>query len=235
MSVTEPETHILVIEDDEDINRLLCRILQKQGWLATSAYSGSEARLLLGAKHFDLILLDLMLPGVTGEELVGEIRASQTLPILIISAKTAIEDRVSLLKMGADDYITKPFEISEVAARVEAQLRRSREYSAPERPKERLSFRDLLLDRSAMRAEAAGREVLLTAREFAILALLVEHPDRVFTREALYSQVWNDAYYGDDNTVNVHISNIRQKLAKASPGTEYIKTVWGVGFKLADA
>lgn len=236
MPQTEPEINLLVVEDDPDINHLLCRVLQKQGWTTTSAYSGSEARLRLETGRFDLILLDLMLPGATGEELVQEIRARQVVPIVVISAKTSLEDRVGLLKLGADDYITKPFEISEVAARVEAQLRRSREYSSLQqgRERERLTFRNLVLDREAMRAQVGGEELTLTAREFSILSLLLEHPDQVFTREMLYQMVWNDAYLGEDNTVNVHISNIRQKLARLSPGTEYIRTVWGIGFKLAE-
>ena len=183
-------------------------------------------------KQFDLVLLDLMIPGVSGESLLEELRASRTMPVIVISARTALEDKVALLKLGADDYITKPFELAEVAARVEAQLRRSGRFAPVPEPKGLLTAHGLVLDPAAMRVTVNGGELAFTAREFGILKLLLQHPERVFTREALYTQVWGGEYYGEDNTVNVHISNIRQKLQKADPGREYIKTVWGIGFKL---
>lgn len=226
-------THVLIVEDDADINRLLCRILEKEGCRTTAAYSGSEAQLLLSGSEFDLVFLDLMLPGMTGEELIREIRKSRQMPVIVISAKTALEDKVELLRLGADDYITKPFEVKEVAARAEAQLRRYREFSRPAAGTGQLSFKNLVLDQEAVRAEVSGKELSLTVREFEILALLMQSPDKVFTRENLYQQVWNNEYYGEDNTVNVHISNIRQKLQKLDPGVEYIKTVWGIGFKMS--
>ncbi|MCI9413675.1 MAG: response regulator transcription factor [Clostridiales bacterium] len=224
---------ILVVEDDPDINGLLCRLLKKQGYSLTAAYSGSEARLLLSSREFDLVLLDLMLPGVTGDELIAEIRAARVTPVIVISARTAQEDKVRLLRSGADDYIVKPFDVDEVVARVEAQLRRYRAFPQPTAASGLLTLKNLTLDREAIRAEVHGKELTLTAREFNILSLLMEHPDKVFTRENLYHQVWNEEYYGEDNTVNVHISNIRQKLQRLDPGVEYIKTVWGIGFKMS--
>ena len=224
--------HILVVEDDQDINNLLCRILTGAGYDCRPAYSGSEAALWAEQYDYDLVLLDLMLPGLTGEELIAQLRQRRTMPIIVLSAKTGLEDRVNVLKLGADDFIPKPFDNAEVLARVEAQLRRYKQFSGPEGGRV-LTHGDLVLDKDSVTVTAAGKSVPLTAREFHILTLLMEHPKKVFTREQLYQQVWEGAYMGDDNTVNVHISNLRSKLAKASP-TEYIKTVWGIGFKLSD-
>jgi len=221
--------HILVVEDDQDINRLLCRILADGGYDARAAYSGSEGMLWAEKYQYDLILLDLMLPGLSGEEFIAALRKmGKTMPVIVLSAKSGVEERVNVLKLGADDFIPKPFDNTEVLARVEAQLRRSRQFSAPAGGV--LVHGDLTLDREEMRCTAAGREVALTAREFAILALLMANPRKVFTREQLYQSVWGETYMGDDNTVNVHISNLRAKLGRA----DYIKTVWGIGFKLGE-
>ena len=224
--------HILVVEDDQDINKLLCRILEGAGYQCRPAFSGSEALLWAERYEYDLVMLDLMLPGLTGEEFIAQIRRKKTMPILVLSAKAALEDRVAVLRLGADDFIPKPFDNDEVLARVEAQLRRYKQFSAGGGGAV-LTCGDLALDREGVSVTAAGKPVSLTAREFEILALLMAHPKKVFTREQLYQQVWGGEYMGDDNTVNVHISNLRAKLAKASPA-EYIKTVWGIGFKMAD-
>ena len=172
-----------------------------------------------------------MLPGLTGEEFIAQMRRKKTMPILVLSAKAGLEDRVNVLRLGADDFISKPFDNAEVLARVEAQLRRYRQFSAPAEAGEVLRLGDLVLDREAVRVTAGGKDVALTAREFEILALLLSHPKKVYTREQLYENVWGGEYMGDDNTVNVHISNLRSKLGKVSD-REYIKTVWGIGFKM---
>ena len=223
--------HILVVEDDPDINRLLCRILTDGGYDVRPAFSGSEAVLWAEQYEYDLVLLDLMLPGLTGEEFIAQMRRKKTMPILVLSAKAGLEDRVNVLRLGADDFISKPFDNAEVLARVEAQLRRYRQFSAPAEAGEVLRLGDLVLDREAVRGTAGGKDVALTAREFEILALLLSHPKKVYTREQLYENVWGGEYMGDDNTVNVHISNLRSKLGKVSD-REYIKTVWGIGFKM---
>lgn len=222
--------HILVVEDDQDINRLLCRILTDGGYDVRPAFSGSEAVLWAEQYDYDLVLLDLMLPGLTGEEFIARMRKKKTMPILVLSAKAGLEDRVNVLRLGADDFIPKPFDNDEVLARVEAQLRRYKEFSGPGAG-EVLRCGDLELDREAVKVTAGGREVSLTAREFEILSLLMSHPKKVYTREQLYESVWGGEYMGDDNTVNVHISNLRSKLGKVSD-REYIKTVWGIGFKM---
>ena len=226
------ECHILVVEDDPDINRLLCRVLEGAGYPCRPAFSGSEAVLWAEQYNYDLVLLDLMLPGLTGEEFIAQMRRRKTMPIIVLSAKAGLEDRVNVLRLGADDFIPKPFDNVEVLARVEAQLRRYKQFDR-EGGGAVLVHGDLTLDKEGVHVTAAGQTVALTAREFHILTLLMEHPKKVFTREQLYEQVWGGEYFGDDNTVNVHISNLRSKLAKASP-KEYIKTIWGIGFKLAD-
>ena len=226
------ECNILVVEDDPDINRLLCRVLEGAGYPCRPAFSGSEAVLWAEQYNYDLVLLDLMLPGLTGEEVIAQMRRRKTMPIIVLSAKAGLEDRVNVLRLGADDFIPKPFDNVEVLARVEAQLRRYKQFDR-EGGGAVLVHGDLTLDKEGVHVTAAGQTVALTAREFHILTLLMEHPKKVFTREQLYEQVWGGEYFGDDNTVNVHISNLRSKLAKASP-KEYIKTIWGIGFKLAD-
>ena len=222
--------HILVVEDDQDINNLLCKILTGAGYDCRPAYSGSEAALWAEQYDYDLVLLDLMLPGMTGEEFIAQLRRRKTMPIIVLSAKAGLEDRVNVLRLGADDFIPKPFDNAEVLARVEAQLRRYKQFDRGSGGAV-LTHGDLVLDKEGVTVTAGGKPVTITAREFRILALLMEHPKKVFTREELYQHVWGGEYMGDDNTVNVHISNLRSKLAKASP-TEYIKTVWGIGFKL---
>ena len=223
---------ILVVEDDPDINQLLCTIMSDAGYQCQPAFSGSEAMLWAERERFDLVLLDLMLPGLTGEEFITRIRRGGTMPIIVLSAKAGLEDRVNVLRLGADDFIPKPFDNAEVLARVEAQLRRYKQFSGGGGSAV-LTHGDLTLDQEGVTVTAAGKPVTVTAREFDILTLLMEHPKKVFTREQLYEQVWGGEYMGDDNTVNVHISNLRAKLAKASPA-EYIKTVWGIGFKMSD-
>ncbi|BFK86682.1 response regulator transcription factor [Pseudoflavonifractor sp. DSM 107456] len=224
--------HILVVEDDPDINRLLCTVLGNAGYDCRPAFSGSEAELWATQYNYDLVLLDLMLPGLTGEEFIQKMRRKKTMPILVLSAKAGLEDRVNVLRLGADDFIPKPFDNAEVLARVEAQLRRYKEFSGGGAGQV-LTHGALVLDRESVTVTVDGKPASLTAREFEILALLMAHPKKVFTREQLYEQVWGGEFMGDDNTVNVHISNLRSKLNKVSKG-DYIKTVWGIGFKMAE-
>lgn len=224
--------HILIVEDDLDINNLLNKIVSDAGYSCRQAFSGSEAALLAEQYSYDLILLDLMLPGLTGEEFIARLRRGKTMPIIVLSAKAGLEDRVNVLKLGADDFIPKPFDNAEVLARIEAQLRRYKKFSGVLQ-EGTLHWGELSLDRESVTVTLDGTEVPLTAREFEILALLMAQPKKVFTREQIYVRVWGEEYMGDDNTVNVHISNLRSKLAKVSE-KEYIKTVWGIGFKMAE-
>ena len=224
--------HILVVEDDQDINNLLCKILTGAGYDCRPAYSGSEAALWAEQYDYDLVLLDLMLPGMTGEEFIAQLRRRKTMPIIVLSAKAGLEDRVNVLRLGADDFIPKPFDNAEVLARVEAQLRRYKQFDRGSGGAV-LTHGDLVLDKEGVTVTAGGKPVTITAREFRILALLMEHPKKVFTKQEIFESVWHQDYFVEDKTINVHISNIRSKLKET--GTDsYIQTVWGIGFKLKE-
>jgi len=203
---------ILVVEDDSDINRILCRYLEKEQYQVVAAFSGTEAKLLLTINNFDLILLDLMIPGITGEELISDIRKNSETPIIVISAKSALEDKVNALKNGADDYMIKPFERDEVLARVSAILRRSKLSRQNVTHENDYAIKHLVLKPASREVYVKGHLILLTAYEFDILQLLLQYPDRVFTKEQLYQDIWKAGYYGEDNTINVHMSNIRRKI-----------------------
>ena len=229
---------VLVIEDDAAINDVVATRLSRDGHAVTQAFSGSEARLLLGEKGaaFDLVISDLMLPGATGEELVGLIRGrGASTPVIVISARTTAADKVDLLRLGADDYLTKPFDLDELAVRVEVQLRH-RFDAAPVR--EALRWHRWTLDPEARTLTVApgdagekGGAVSLTKIEFNILEALVRRPNRVFSKSELFELAWGEPFAGDDSTVAVHVSNVRSKLRET--GTDdYLKTVWGMGFKL---
>lgn len=225
---------ILVVEDDLDINGLLCKMLIQNGYEVRGAYSGSEANMCIEQFEYDLIILDLMLPGICGEELLTEIRKKHVMPIIVTSAKVSVEDKISVLKMGADDFINKPFNINEVLARVEAQLRRYTKFSSQNGIRNKLVHKNLELNIESRQVHVNGQEVVLTVREFDILEILIANPNKVFTRANLFESVWKDDYIGDDNTVNVHISNLRSKISKFDKNNEYIQTVWGIGFKFKD-
>lgn len=224
---------VLVVEDDSDINGLLCNILDKRSYSVRSAFSGTEALMCIDQDEYDIVLLDMMLPGASGEDVISKIREKKMMPIIVISAKVDQEDKINALKLGADDYICKPFDIDEVVARIEAQLRRYKTFSKIEDDiSTKLKCKDLILDTESKQVFLKGQEVILTLREFSILELLMNSPNKVFTRENIFESVWNNEFLGDDNTVNVHISNLRAKLNKIDSDADYIKTVWGIGFKL---
>lgn len=218
---------ILIIEDDNDINALLCEALSKAGYPCVSAFSGTEGLLIFGGGGISLILLDLMLPGKTGEAVLSEIRAKSAVPVIVMSARDSVDTKIDLLSSGADDYITKPFNIKELLARVSVQLRRS----APAEARETLAYGDIVLDKTGLTLTLKNIPVELTKQELKIMELFLSHPDRVFTKQDIYSYAWDDYYIGEDKTINVHISNIRRKF-KAISDEEYIETVWGVGFRL---
>ncbi len=225
---------VLVVEDDVDINNLLCRILNKEGYSVRAAFSGSEANMCLEQYDFQLLLLDLMLPAISGEELISQIRKAKTMPIIVISAKLGQDAKIEALRLGADDFISKPFDVNEVIARVEAQLRRYMVFSAAKENQRILRYKELTLNPETVEVRIKDQPIVLTAREFAILELMMSHQSKVFTKANLFEHVWNEEFLGDDNTVNVHISNLRSKLSKVDPNTEYIRTIWGIGFKIGD-
>ncbi|MCQ6557486.1 response regulator transcription factor [Paenibacillus mendelii] len=223
--------HILVVEDDNDINQLLCRILKNSGYAPQAAYSGTEAMLYLERQAWDLVLLDLMLPGLTGEELLADINEKSSTPVIVISAKGEQQTKVAALRIGADDYITKPFDIEEVSARIDSHLRRYSRLTSMA-PSNRIEYKDIQLDKDSKTVTINQSEVILTAREFAILELFMSYPKKVFSKANLFETVWEDPFVGDDNTINVHISNLRNKLSKANPEADYIETLWGMGYRL---
>jgi len=217
---------ILIIEDDVHINGMLVELLTRNNYESVSAFSGTEALLLLSRETFSLILLDLMLPGKTGAEVLAEIRKSgSNVPVVALTALSDKESVVSTLKLGADDYITKPFDNAELLARIEARLRDNKEAAKT------LKFRNIELCPERFDGFIGGNALGLSKREFGILGLLMENPNKVFTKNNIYESVWGGEFLGDDNTVNVHISKIRSKIAKFCEG-EYIETVWGIGFKM---
>ena len=220
---------ILIVEDDNDINQMMCDMLSKNGYECVQAFSGTEGLLHAKSTQFNLAILDLMLPGMDGKTLTGEIRKFSNMPIIIASAKDELNSKVELLVNGADDYITKPFEMKELLARVMVHIRRA---TAPVES-ENLSYKNMILDKELFRAKISGTTINLTKQEFKILELLFTYPSRVFRKKEIYDYAWEDYYVGEDKTVNVHISNIRHKI-KAVTEEEYIETVWGIGFKLHD-
>lgn len=223
---------ILIVEDDTNINNLLREALSKEGYSCEQAFSGTEAKLLLNMqKHgYALVLLDLMLPGISGEAVLEEIRKKGNLPVIVLTAKDSLDEKVEVLTSGADDYITKPFEIREVLARVQVQLRRKEEKETGiERD---LSFKDMVLNRDTFQVRIDGRILSkITKQEFAILELLLRNPKQVFSKEDIFEYVWDEPYMGETKTLDVHISNIRKKIKQVT-SDEYIETVWGIGYRL---
>ncbi len=223
---------ILIVEDDGTINELLKEALEKEGYRCTQAFSGTEARLLLETKQYDLVLLDLMLPGISGEEVLREIRRRDSTPVIVVTAKDTIDDKVEFLRSGADDYVTKPFNIKEVAARVEVQLRRSEKSGQEDTKKAKLRYQELVLDKEQFGVFVGDTQLeRITRQEFAILELLMKHPQKVFSKEEIFEYAWEEPYMGETKTLDVHISNIRKKI-KAVTQKEYIETVWGIGYRL---
>ncbi|MEK5080919.1 response regulator transcription factor [Solibacillus sp. FSL W7-1436] len=227
----EEQVRILVVEDDDAINQLLCDIVRKNGYIAQPAFSGTEALLYLENKDWDMVLLDLMLPGMSGDEILSKIADQSNIPVIIISAKLDQQTKVGMLRTGADDYITKPFDNEEVSARIESHLRRYQRINKFSN-KTKLHYKNIEIDSEARTVYVQGEELSFTAREYEILVLLLSSPKKVFTKKNLFESVWKEVFYGDDNTINVHISNIRNKLASINPDEQYIETVWGIGYRL---
>ena len=248
--------NILIVEDDININNLLCEVLVKAGYTCEQAFSGTEAKLLLNIKEkaYTLVLLDLMLPGASGEEVLKERRKQGRLPVIVLTAKDSMDDKIGVLTDGADDYITKPFEIREVLARIQVQLRHIEAETQSEAETKgeaeaetevktkagiqkgqgsgRLEFRDMVLTRSTFEVSISGRVLpKITKQEFAILELLLKNPKQVFSKEDIFEYAWDEPYMGETKTLDVHISNIRKKIKTVTPD-EYIETIWGIGYRL---
>ena len=213
---------IAVIDDDEHIGNVLTELLNREGYDVLRAYSGTEALMLLEGNRPDLILLDLMLPGLSGEKVLPRI---QGIPTIVVSAKVDVQDKVNLLLGGAADYITKPFDTAELLARIAVQLRKT------ERLGENLTVGDLSLDPISMGISVKGTAVHLTRTEYAILKLLMANPNQVISKSVLLDRISMDTPDCTERSLKQHISNLRKKLLDAS-GEDCIETVWGIGFKL---
>lgn len=223
--------NILIVEDDVEINNLLKEILTQDYYNTKSAFSGTEALLNIQNQVFDMILLDLMLPGMDGESLLSEIREDNQIPIIIISAKNDVHLKSKLLRLGADDYITKPFNNEEVLARVETNLRR---YNLSTKDiVKNLKFKDITVDIEAKSVYVNSNKLTLTSKEYSILELMISNKNKIFSKSNIFETVWKEDYSYDENTINVHMSNIRSKLKKVNEKEDYIETVWGLGYKLA--
>ncbi len=218
---------ILIVEDDNAINEMITVALVKEGYDTVSAYSGTEAILRVETDCFHLIILDLMLPGMRGEEVLTQIRKKKNVPIIILSALDGIDDKVKLLSLGANDYMTKPFDLKELLARIMVQLRQNQGNDGT------ITFGELMLDNENKEICVNGNPIVLTAQEFKIMALLMSNPKKVYSKNEIYEYAWDDYYIGDDKTVNVHISNIRRKIKKYTDH-DYIETLWGLGFRLKE-
>lgn len=221
---------LLIVEDDKEINHMLAAFLQGNGYLVDSAYNGREAAVIMKQQEYSLILMDLMLPYKSGDNLIKELRTESDVPVIVLSAKSMMETRLEVLRMGADDYIMKPFDLDEVLVRIEVVLRRGGK--EPLQEIHQLISGDLILDVDTNRVMVGKQEIPLTAKEFRILKLLLENPMKTFTKANLFEIIWEEPYYQEDNTLNVHMSNLRNKLKRAGSGQEYIETVWGIGYRL---
>lgn len=234
---------ILIVEDDNDINAMISLALGKEGYECVSAYSGTEGLLRLEHEDYDLVILDLMLPGIEGQEVLKKTREKKNVPFIVLSAKDELDTKVELLTLGANDYMTKPFEIKELLARVQVQLRMSSVGAtndagtnsgvgvAGNLSAQTLDYKELKLDLNSKSLDVNGNSVSLTAQEYKIMELFLKNPGKVFSKNEIYEYAWDDYYMGEDKTIYVHISNIRQKMKKFTEN-EYIETVWGLGFKL---
>lgn len=216
--------HILIVDDDMHISNMLFEVLTKQNYKVSRAYSGTEALLFLSNEKPDLILLDLMLPGLSGEEVLKKIK---DIPTIIVSAKEDINNKVNLLFGGAADYVTKPFDINELLARISIQLRKSNSQSK----NDVIIFDDIVINKSNYTVTVNNIIIKLTKTEFAILKLLMENPEQVMTKSVILDRISTDTPDCVESSLKVHISNIRKKLKEAG-GKNYIEAVWGIGFKM---
>lgn len=222
-------SRVLVIEDNKDVSYMLSETLSEAGYEVCQTYTGIDGVNKIKSEEFDLVLLDIMLPFKSGDIVLKEVREFSDIPVIIISAKDMIHTKIDMLKLGADDYITKPFDLGEVAARVETLLRRIHKQKEKQQT---YSFKELTLDSNAKRFFIKDGEIELTAKEYLIMELFLANQDRIFTKATLYETIWGEEYLGDDNTVKTHISNLRNKIKNANVAGEYIETVWGLGYRL---
>ena len=220
---------VLIVEDDKHIRELLQMYLEKEGYAVTLAEDGGQGMEKFRAIHPDLVLLDVMMPVMDGWTVCKNIRAEGQTPVIMLTAKSETDDKVAGLKSGADDYITKPFEMKEVLARIEAVLRRT-DRTGTEKKARRLAFDKLIIDMDAFELTVDGKKVEAPPKEMELLFYLASSPNRVYTRNQLLDEVWGFDFFGDSRTVDVHVKRLREKLEGISENWS-LKTVWGVGYK----
>ena len=222
---------VLVVDDDREIVESIAIFLQADGYLVRKAYNGLEALDIVMTENVHLIILDIMMPELDGIKTLLKVRESKNLPIILLSAKSEDADKILGLTAGADDYITKPFNPSELVARVKSQLRRYTQLGAMQIKETQIVIRGLVLDTESKSVTVDGEAVRLTPLEYKILELLCRHPGRVFSTEEIYRQVWNDDIVSD-NAIAVHVRHIREKIELNPKEPRYLKVVWGVGYKI---
>lgn len=222
---------ILVIEDDISINSLLCRVLSTSGYEVEHAENGYDGLELAMKNDYELILMDLMLPLKSGEEVLRALRKVKITPVIILSAKSDVTNRIDLFRLGADDYICKPFDVDEVVLRMEAVLRRTG--SGQKDVQASLKYKGMILNKDDQRVYIGEEELRCTSMEYAILEIMLQNPNKVFSKRNLFESVTGEDYMSEDNTMNVHMSNLRKKIAKITDEA-YIETVYGMGYRMAN-
>jgi len=226
---------ILIADDEQEIIELLSLYLEKDDYEIIEAYDGVMALELLKVQAVDIAIIDIMMPNMDGYQLIKRIRNQYKIPVIMLSAKGEYSDKILGLELGADDYIAKPFNPLEVAARIKAQLRRFYEFNVNEYQSSEMEFLtlgELTLDISRCALYKGEEQITITSTEYKLLQLLMGNPERVFTKKQIFEYVWEDAYYGDDNTIMVHISKLRDKIEEDSKKPIYIRTIRGIGYKM---
>ncbi len=227
---------ILLIEDDKAISEMVEIYLRKEGFSITTAFNGEKGVVEFLKSKFDLVLLDIMMPKLDGIEVMRIVREKSSIPILIMSAKDSDVDKAIGLGLGADDYIAKPFSMVELSARVKAAIRRATKYSQSEKNEELkiVHIGDLTIELKNYSVTKKGINLQLTSKEFDILKLFITNPKRVFTKADIYSLIWNDDYLDAENVISVHMRRLREKIEDNPSKPQYIKTLWGIGYKLGE-
>lgn len=216
--------NILIVEDNIDIHNLINDVLEEHNYIVLHAYSGTEALMIIEKQKIDLILLDLMLPGINGEEIIKKVK---NIPIIVVSAKISLDDKVNVLTNGANDYITKPFDTKELLARIQVQLR----ISENRNDKQKINYKNMILNQETHTIYIGQEQLILTKTEYAILKQLLLNSNQVVTKSKILDLISRDTPDCDENSLKVHISNIRKKIKRVTDD-EYIESVWGIGFKM---
>lgn len=222
---------VLIVEDDSDINNFINDYFVIKGYSTIQAFSGTEGLLRLkDERDICCVILDLMLPGLSGEEIIQEVRKVSDVPIITVSAKNEEEAKIEVLKLGADDFLLKPFNLEELQLKVERNIQKYLNQQVSYKKNE--EFKNIILNQDTREVFVDGRNVYFTSKEFDILMLLIQNPNKVISKEKIFREVWHEDYCIDTQTVTVHIKNIRKKIKEVNPITPTIETVWGIGFKI---